>query len=58
MSNMLTISPTESYITWRKVNNNKALSFTLYDKNNKPIAKAKLTFDQLHRYICMNNTMK
>lgn len=58
MANFLRVPDTNSYITWRKDSGDKLLYLTLHEKDDKPIAKAKLTADQLHRYICMNNTMK
>lgn len=64
MANILRVSNTDSYITYTRGadrdSNGEVLHFTLRKKDGKgtPIAKAKLTADQLHKYICMNNTMK
>ena len=65
MANLIRVADTDSYITWIRtagINSHGApegaLNFTLRDKNGNPIAKAKLTAEQLHKYICMNNTMK
>lgn len=56
MANILRVQDTDSYITWVKTNN--TLNLTLRKKDGTPIAKAKLTSEQLHTYICMHNTMK
>lgn len=63
MANLLRVPNTiqRRTITWVQRGNSasgECLCFTLRDENNKPIAKAKLTAEQLHQYICMHNTMK
>lgn len=61
MANILHVPDTDyHYITWRISNTppDRKINFTLRDKDGNPIAKAKLSADQLHRFICMNNTMK
>lgn len=62
MSNQLRVPNTSSYITWRKgtceSSGQEVLHLIVRDINGKHIAKAKLTAEQLHTYICMHNTMK
>ena len=58
MANLLRVSDTTSYITWKKDTGTRILHLTLHDKEGKPIAKAKLTAEQLHTYICTHNIMK
>ena len=62
MANYLRVPDTDTYITWRQgVSSDKkgeALDLILRKPDGTPVAKAKLTAEQLHRYICMNNTMK
>ena len=62
MENYLRVPNTDSHITWRQgVTPDKkgdALDFTVRSKDGTPIAKAKVTAEQLHAYICLHNTMK
>lgn len=62
MSNSLRVPGTDSYITWRRgvmpAGQGEALDFVVRDRKGEPIAKAKLTAEQLHTYICLHNTMK
>ena len=63
MANLIRVPDTPNHhITWRQGvtpdRKGEALDFTLRDSKGTPIAKAKLTAEQLHRYICMHNTMK
>lgn len=61
MANHMTVKDTNSYITWQTrgtVEDGDVMYLTLRSRDGKPIAKAKLTSDQLHRFICMHNTMK
>jgi len=62
MANHLIVPDTPNHhITWRQgvtIDKKGALDFTLRDTQGNPIAKAKLTAEQLHAYICMHNTMK
>ena len=61
MANCLRVPHTNSYITWRKgvtKDGEKAIDFTVKDEYDEPIAKAKITAEQLHAYICTHNTMK
>lgn len=62
MANHLRVPHSDTHITWRhgftQDRKNEALDFVLRQKDGTPIAKAKLTAEQLHQYICMNNTMK
>lgn len=62
MANYLRVPDTDTHITWRQgVTNDKmgaALDLTLRKPDGTAIAKAKLTAEQLHAYICMHNTMK
>lgn len=62
MANILRVSGTNSYITWRqgvtKDRKGEALDFTVKDTQGNPIAKAKITAEQLHAFICLHNTMK
>jgi hypothetical protein len=61
MANKIRVPHTSSYITWRQgesVKNGPTLHLTLHAQGGKPIAKAKLTSEQLHAYICTHNTMK
>lgn len=62
MANQLRVPNTDSYITWVQTTDNKtgekSLSFTVRDKEGNPIAKAKLTAEQIHAYVCLHNTMK
>ena len=62
MANFLTVPHSSTYITWRlgytKDRNGQALDLVLRERDGTPIGKAKLTAEQLHQYICMNNTMK
>lgn len=44
-------------ITWVKTGG-MGLHFTLRDENNKAIAKAFLSTEELHKFICINNKMK
>lgn len=62
MSNRLNVPNTDSYITWVRSSGDGVtdgvLNLTLRAKDGKPIAKAKLTSERLHAFICKNNTMK
>lgn len=62
MSNRLRVPNTDSCVTWRKgtVSNtgDEALDFVVRNKKGEPIAKAKITAEQLHAYVCTHNTMK
>lgn len=62
MANILRVPGTNSYITWRqgvtKDRKGEALDFTVKDTQGNPIAKAKITAEQLHAFICLHNTMK
>ena len=62
MANYLRVPDTDSHITWRKgVSPDKkgdAFDFTVVNRQGQPIAKAKLTAEQLHAYICTHNTLK
>lgn len=61
MANRLNVPHSDTHITWRQGETTKTgpvLHFTLHKPDGKPIAKAKLTAEQLHAYICMHNTMK
>lgn len=62
MANFLRVPNTDTHITWRqgvtKDKKGEALDLTLRTRDGKPIAKAKLTAEQLHTYICTHNTMK
>jgi hypothetical protein len=62
MANYLRVPHSETHITWRHGTTvdkrADALDLTLRSRDGKPIAKAKLTAEQLHAYICTNNTMK
>lgn len=58
MANVLIVRPSGSKITWRKGNDHDCFHLTLTDNKGKTIGKAKLTADQLHKYICMNNTLE
>jgi len=62
MANYLRVPDTDSHITWRQGvtsdRKGEALDFTVRKQDGTPIAKAKITAEQLHAYICMHNTMK
>lgn len=62
MANLIRVPNSDSHITWRQGKSvetrEEALDFVVRDKKGTPIAKAKLTASQLHKYICMHNTMK
>ena len=63
MANYLRVPDSDSHITWRKGvttsdKQSDALDFTVRDKQGQPIAKAKISAEQLHAYICLHNTMK
>lgn len=58
MANKLIVRPSSSIITWRKGNDHDCLYLTLTNKYGRTIGKAKITAEQLHNYICTNNTMK
>lgn len=61
MPNLLRVQDTDSYITWVKGSTKKdgqVLHFTVRNKKGEPIARAKLTAEQLHKYICLHNTME
>lgn len=60
MANRIPVPDTDTHITWRQgiSNGEYVLYFTVANRNNEPIAKAKLTAEQLHKYICLHNTMK
>jgi hypothetical protein len=62
MSNYLKVPHTnnQTHIEWRKdtTTDKQGLNFTVYGPGRKPIAKAKLTAEQIHAYVCMHNTMK
>jgi hypothetical protein len=62
MANHLRVPNTDTHITWRqgvtKDKNGEALDFVIRKPDGTPVAKAKLTAEQLHAYICMHNTMK
>lgn len=61
MANRLKVPHSDTHITWVKgdsVKTGPVLHFTLHKPDGTPIAKAKLTAEQLHAYICMHNTMK
>lgn len=56
MANRLRMSNPQRIITWIK--SEKGLHLTLKDENDEPIAKALLTTEQLHQFICLNNKLK
>lgn len=58
--NLLRVLNTDSTITWvqRSNSSGEALHFIVRDKEGKPIAKAKITAEQIHTYVCLHNTMK
>ena len=62
MANYLRVPDSNSRIVWRRgVAPNKkdaALDFTAINEHGQPVAKAKLTAEQLHTYICLHSTMK
>lgn len=62
MANILRVPGINSYITWRqgvtKDRKGEALDFTVKDTQGNTIAKAKITAEQLHAFICLHNTMK
>lgn len=62
MANRLNVPDSETHITWRqgttKDKKSDALDLVLRKRDGTPIAKAKLTAEQLHAYICTHNTMK
>ena len=60
MANLLRVPNSDSYITWRQsiTNGVPLLNFTVKNNKGESIAKAKLTAEQLHKYICLHNTMK
>ena len=62
MANYLRVPNSDSYITWRHGmttdRKQEALDLTVRGKDGKPIAKAKISAEQLHAYICLHNTMK
>lgn len=62
MANLLRVPHSDTHITWRQgVTPDKryeALDFTVRDAQGNPIAKAKITAEQLHAFICLHNTMK
>lgn len=61
MANYLRVPNSDSHITWRQTvsrDGETALSFTVKNIKGEAIAKAKLTAEQLHKYICLHNTMK
>lgn len=61
MANLLRVPNTDSYITWRqgvtKDRKGEALDLTVRNREGKPLAKAKISAEQLHAYICTHNTM-
>lgn len=62
MANFLKVPNTDIHITWRqgvtKDKKGEALDLILRKPDGTPVAKAKITAEQLHAYICMHNTMK
>lgn len=62
MAKFLKVSNTDTHITWRqgvtKDKKGEALDLMLRKPDGTPVAKAKITAEQLHAYICMHNTMK
>ena len=62
MANYLRVPHSQTHITWRHGmtvdKKGDALDLVLRNPDGTPIAKAKLTAEQLHAYICTNNTMK
>ena len=62
MANYLRVPNSTTHITWRHGvtadRKSEALDLVLRERDGKPIAKAKITAEQLHAYICMHNTMK
>ena len=62
MANHLRVPDNNRFITWRQgkstTTREEALDFVVRDTEGNPIAKAKLTASQLHKFICMHNTMK
>ena len=56
MSNYLSVPNSNTHITWTK--RNDTIYFTVRNEYREPIAKAKLTAEQLHKYICLHSTME